>query len=83
MCRPVNLQQFVFVGGVFAGTLAPAPMVPRSDGALTDAGISAADRLFAFFDRYGPDDPLCCPSEETAVSIAARYWPKSMSVGGQ
>src|SRR5208283_698236 len=33
MCRPFGYQAFVFVQGLFAGTLAPAPMYPRSDGA--------------------------------------------------
>ena len=70
MCRPVPYQQFVFVDGVFAGTLAPEPMYPRTDGALTDAGISAADRLYAVYDRYAPGDPLCCPSGETVVTFS-------------
>ena len=70
MCRPVPYQQFVFVDGVFAGTLAPEPMYPRTDGALTDAGISAGDRLYAVYDRYAPEDPLCCPSGETLVTFS-------------
>ncbi len=68
MCRPVPYQQFVFVDGVFAGTLAPDAMYPRTDGALTDAWIGAADRLYAVFARYAPDDALCCPSGETPVT---------------
>lgn len=67
MCRPVPYQLFVFVDGVFAGTLAPAPMGPRTDGALSDAGINAADRLFATYDRYAPTDALCCPSGDAGV----------------
>ena len=70
MCRPVPYQQFVFVDGEFAGTLAPEPMVPRADGALTDAGINAADRVYAVYTRYAPTDPLCCPSGETAVTFS-------------
>lgn len=62
MCRPFEYQDFVFVDGRFAGTLAPAPMVSRSDGALVDSGISTEERLFARFVRYAPADPLCCPS---------------------
>lgn len=69
MCRPVPYQQFVFVDGVFAGTLAPEPMVPRSDGALSDVGIAAADRVFAVYDRFAPEDPLCCPSDKTAIAF--------------
>lgn len=34
MCRPRQYQDFVFVGGVFAGTLSPQPMDSRTDGAL-------------------------------------------------
>jgi hypothetical protein len=75
MCRPVPYQRFVFVDGVFAGTLAPRPMVPRSDGALTDAGISVADQVYAVYDRYGPSDPLCCPSGETTVTFAVERTP--------
>jgi hypothetical protein len=70
MCRPVYYQQFVFVDGVFAGTLAPQPMVPRTDGALRFAGISAADGLYAVYSRYAPDDALCCPSGETVVAYS-------------
>jgi hypothetical protein len=32
MCRPVQFQAFVFVDGVFAGTLAPEPMNSRTAG---------------------------------------------------
>ncbi len=69
-CRPVPYQQFVFVDGVFAGTLAPEPVVPRTDGAITDAAITAADRLYAVYSRYAPTDPLCCPSGEAVVTFA-------------
>ena len=34
MCRPRMYQAFVFVRGVFAGTLSPKPMDSRTDGAL-------------------------------------------------
>jgi hypothetical protein len=43
-------------------------MYPRTDGTLTDAWIGAAERLYAVFARYAPDDPLCCPSGETPVT---------------
>ncbi|MDQ3657539.1 MAG: LppP/LprE family lipoprotein [Chloroflexota bacterium] len=72
MCRPVPYQQFVFVDGVFAGTLAPEPMVPRTDGALVDAGIDTDDRLYAHYVRYAPSDPLCCPSETTAATFSVK-----------
>ena len=75
MCRPVPYQQFVFVDGVFAGTLAPQPMYPRLDGALTETGISAADRVYAVYARYAPDDPLCCPSGETLLTFTVERTP--------
>ncbi len=75
MCRPVPYQQFVFVDGVFAGTLAPAAMAPRTDGALTDAHIRGADSLYAVYDRYAPSDPLCCPSGKTTVIFTIERTP--------
>ena len=71
MCRPAGYQEFVFVDGRFAGTLAPVPMAPRSDGALTDARITSANGLVASYVRYAPTDPLCCPSDETERSPTA------------
>jgi hypothetical protein len=76
MCRPIPFQYFVFVDGVFAGTLAPQAMYPRLDGALRDTGIAAADRLYAVFDRYAPSDPLCCPSGEQLVRFAVARTPQ-------
>ena len=35
MCRPQQYQEFVFVRGVFAGTLSPQLMASRTDGALS------------------------------------------------
>jgi len=70
MCRPLGYQRFVFVDGAFAGTLSPGPMASRTDGALGDAGVAEAGRVWARFARYAPDDPLCCPSGETLVQFA-------------
>jgi hypothetical protein len=70
MCRPVSYQEFVFVDGRFAGTLAPVPMAPRSDGALTDARITSANHLIATYMRYAPTDPLCCPSDKTVITFS-------------
>src|SRR5215212_10546492 len=68
MCRPLNYQVFVFVDSVFAGTIAPQPMNARTDGAETQARISAGgDGLSAQFARYTDSDPLCCPSGTTSV----------------
>jgi hypothetical protein len=68
MCRPMAYQSFVFVDGVFAGTIAPGPMYSRSDGAASDVNLWFADQLSAEFARYAPDDPLCCPSGSASVT---------------
>jgi len=62
MCRPMGYQSFVFVDGVFAGTISPEPMASRATGAGSVAAITAGDRVSATFVRYAADDPLCCPS---------------------
>ena len=62
MCRPVGYQYFVFVDGLFAGTLSPEIMNSRFDGAGGRPSVDAADRLGAEFTRYAPGDALCCPS---------------------
>jgi hypothetical protein len=67
MGRPWGYQEFVFVGGVFAGTLSPDPMYSRSDGALISEFILAGDRVEATFNRYAPSDTACCPSSQTSV----------------
>jgi len=67
MCRPRNYQDFVFVRGVFAGTMSPQSMDSRADGALRQVWIQSATRLSAEYDRYAAADPLCCPSGKTTV----------------
>ena len=67
MCRPRQYQDFVFVRGVFAGTLAPRPMDARTDGALARVSLQSATRLTAEYARYAPTDALCCPSGTTRV----------------
>ena len=70
MCRPNAYQAFVFVNGVFAGTLAPHPMDARTDGSLNGYGLqlySAVD-LEADFARYSTQDPLCCPHGTSSVT---------------
>jgi hypothetical protein len=74
MCRPNGFQGFVFVGGVYAGTIAPKTMDSRTDGALSGLGIAlfSAHDFNASFARYGPDDALCCPHATTYVSYEVR-----------
>lgn len=69
MCRPIGYQDFVFVDGEFAGTLAPEPMASRSDGASDGANLWGADTISAQYRRYAPDDALCCPSGSTYVEF--------------
>jgi hypothetical protein len=62
MCRPIGYQDFVFVNGVFAGTLSPKSMDARSDGASVTISFPGDGKLSAEFVRYAVRDPLCCPS---------------------
>ena len=62
MCRPNEYQQFVFVDGQFAGTLSPTLMYARLDGSSIKLSFNAKQELVVEFARYGPHDPLCCPS---------------------
>jgi hypothetical protein len=67
MCRPIGFQDFVFVGGAFAGTLAPEPMDSRTDGAIGRVYLQGPTQLTAEYVRYEKADPLCCPSRTTRV----------------
>lgn len=67
MCRPRQFQDFVFVRGLFAGTLSPQPMDSRSDGALSRVSLRSSSELIAEYARYAAADPLCCPSRTTGV----------------
>jgi LppP/LprE lipoprotein len=67
MCRPWDYQAFVFVKGVFAGTLSPSVMDSRTDGALSEIRFPAPSAVEVVFLRYVDADPLCCPSRLTTV----------------
>jgi hypothetical protein len=67
MCRPVQYQQFVFVKGVFAGTISPNLMNSRSDGNLIQTSIQTPSRMRAEFSRYTAKDALCCASKTSEV----------------
>ena len=69
MCRPLQYQHFVFVDGVFAGTLSPQPMDSRTDGALSRVWLQNDKQLIAEYLRYDASDPLCCPSRTTRVEF--------------
>lgn len=68
MCRPVDFNVFVFVGGQLAGTLSPTDMASRTDGSIA-GGIRLADddTIAAEFARYVETAPLCCPSGRVTV----------------
>jgi LppP/LprE lipoprotein len=68
MCRPVDFNVFVFVGGQLAGRLSPADMVSRTDASIA-GGIRLADddTIAAEFARYAEPDALCCPSGRVTV----------------
>jgi hypothetical protein len=67
MCRPMGFQDFVFVDGVFAGTLSPEPMDSRTDGARDVLNLLTADHMRSVFLRYRAGDPACCPSSKSSV----------------
>lgn len=68
MCRYAGYQVFAFSNGAFVGTLAPEPMMSRTDGALSDAKLVEEGLVSARFMRYGPEDALCCPGRHVTVS---------------
>ncbi len=67
MCRPMDFNVFVFVGGQLAGTLSPLLMTSRSDGAIGAVRLAADDAIAAEFARYTDRDALCCPSSRLSV----------------
>ena len=75
MCRPLGYQSFVFVDGVFAGTISPQPMDARTTGAATDVNLRFADLVSAEYLRYAADDPLCCPSDTDLLEFTIEETP--------
>lgn len=67
MCRPFNYQVFVFVDQEFAGTLSPNLMDSRTDGSLFDLNLYTDNAIDAAFNRYSPEDALCCASRESRL----------------
>ena len=80
MCRPWDYQAFVFVKRDFAGTLSPAPMDSRTDGALSEVHLLSAASIEATFLRYASTDPLCCPSRLTIVRYRIEQRGKAVMV---
>jgi hypothetical protein len=67
MCRPNQVQGFVFANGQFAGTISPAPMDARSDGSGRVLDVRGPGVVTGQFVRYAAADPLCCPSSVFVV----------------
>jgi heat shock protein HslJ len=72
MCRPLGYQAFVYTENRYAGTLSPAAMNSREDGALTRIHLTSATQITGEFARYTPSDPLCCPSKIMLVQYTIR-----------
>jgi hypothetical protein len=65
MCRPLDYQVFVFSNGKFVGTLSPIPMDSRTDGSLIDFHLYRDGYIDASFNRYAPEDAMCCASQKS------------------
>ena len=65
-CQPATYNLFVFVGGQFAGTLAPEPMTTGRDGAAGAVRLQP-QIVSAEFSRYANSDTPCCPSSRVTV----------------
>jgi len=80
MCRPWDYQAFLFVSGRYAGTLSPALMDSRADGALSEVRLLSRTEIEATFLRYVDTDPLCCPSRLSTVRYRIERRPKGPAV---
>ena len=75
MCRPWGYNAFVFVNGVYAGSLSPNDMNSRTDGALGSIQILGPGRepntvtIATTYRRYADTDALCCPSSSSDVTF--------------
>ncbi|MDQ3636175.1 MAG: META domain-containing protein [Acidobacteriota bacterium] len=69
MCRPLKFQTYVFVGKLLAGTLSPAQMDSRTDGALVNVQLTGEKNLTAEYVRYREADALCCPYKTEMVTF--------------
>jgi hypothetical protein len=66
-CRPTAFNIFVFVGGRYAGSIAPGPMTTGLDASAGAVRITGPDRMTAEFARYGNADAPCCPTARMTV----------------
>lgn len=69
MCRPLDWQSFVFVNGVFAGTLSPVDMEARTTGDLLGVRVlPGGTSIVAQYAKYVGSDPFCCPSQDMSIT---------------
>jgi len=80
MCRPWDYQAFVFVTRRYAGTLSPALMDSRTDGALSEVRLLSSTDLEVDFLRYTDTDALCCPSRLSTVRYRIEFGPTGPAV---
>ena len=73
MCRPLGYQAFVYWDGRYAGTLSPAVMDSRTDGALTIIRLISPTSISAEFVRYNESDPRCCPTRISHVTYEVSH----------
>lgn len=69
-CRPRGFQEFVFVDGVFAGTISPVLMDSRTDGAGAVLAFAGPDSVAALFRRYKDGDDPCCASGLAPITFS-------------
>jgi hypothetical protein len=67
-CAPASFNFFVFVAGVYAGTLSPVDMTTGKDGVIGIVRFPPGDVITAEFVRYGVTDTECCPSGRVRVT---------------
>lgn len=72
MCRPGMVQAFVFLNGLFVGTVSPQPAAARATGNLEGVRISSPTRIEADFSYYNGTEPMCCPSRLRSVYYEIR-----------
>lgn len=67
-CGPAGFNFFVFVGGMYAGTLSPVEMTTAKDGVVGTVRFPPGNIITAEFARYGLTDTECCPSGRVRVT---------------
>jgi hypothetical protein len=74
-CAPASFNFFVFVAGIYAGTLSPVDMTTGKDGVIGIVRFPPGDVITAEFVRYGVTDTECCPSGRARVTYKVARTP--------